>query len=99
MPLAGALVYRGDAIPEWKGDLIVGVLGMSGSPHQLHRVMLAKDGSVAVAGHEAYFENQFGRLRTVVQGPDGWIYVTTSNCDSRGTCTAEKDKILRVRRR
>jgi glucose/arabinose dehydrogenase len=98
LPPGGALIYRGDAIPEWKGDLIVGVLGFGDGPHQLQRVILAKDGSAAVLGHEAYLRGERGRLRNVVQGPDGLIYVTTSNCDSRGSCPAERDLILRIRR-
>ena len=42
-------------------------------------------------GHGGY-----GRLRDVVQRPDGALYVTTSNCDSRGNCPAQKDVILRI---
>jgi glucose/arabinose dehydrogenase len=98
VPPGGALFYRGDAIPEWKGDLLVGILGGADTGLQLHRVILAKGGSTAVVGHEAYFRGEFGRLRNVVQGPDGLIYVTTSNCDTRGSCPAEKDVILRVRK-
>jgi glucose/arabinose dehydrogenase len=55
-----------------------------------------------VKQHEVYFQgdppNGFGRLREVTMGPDGFLYVTTSNCDGRGTCPVDKDRILRVRR-
>jgi glucose/arabinose dehydrogenase len=37
-----------------------------------------------------------GRLRDVVVGPDGALYVTTSNRDGRGTLREGDDKILRV---
>lgn len=38
----------------------------------------------------------YGRIRTVVIGPDGFIYLTTSNTDGRGTKKADDDKIIRL---
>ncbi len=38
----------------------------------------------------------FGRLRDVVEGPDGALYVLTSNRDGRGNPAPEDDRILRV---
>ena len=104
VPPGGAVIYRGNDIPEWKGDLIVGVMGFApGGAMQLHRVMLAKDGSSTITGHEVYFHGDvgqggYGRLRDVEQGPDGGLYVTTTNCDSRGNCPSDKDYILRIRK-
>jgi len=37
-------------------------------------------------------------LRETIMGPDGELYVTTSNCDGRGICPEERDKILRLTR-
>jgi glucose/arabinose dehydrogenase len=93
-PPGGAALYTGSAIPEWKGSLLVGTLG---SRH-LHRVEFSAEDPRRVAKHEVYLRNTHGRLRDVVMGPDGHLYVTTSNCDGRGTCGARKDLILRIAR-
>lgn len=43
-----------------------------------------------------YFKGEFGRLRSVVLGPDNMFYVLTSNRDGRGIPNSDDDKILRV---
>lgn len=91
LPPGGAIVARGDAIPEWKNDVIVTSLGAQ----LLVRVVL---GAERVEHHEIYFRGTYGRLREIVNAPDGSIFVTTSNCDGRGTCPATRDRILRLRR-
>lgn len=94
MPPGGGAVYRGSAIPAWKGSLLVGTLG---SRH-LHRVELAPDGTAA--RHEVYLRGDppagLGRVRDVQEGPDGALWVTTSNCDGRGTCPVEMDVVARI---
>lgn len=97
-PPGGAAFYTGTKIPEWKGSLLVGTLR---SQH-LHRVVFAKDNPKRVTLHEVYLHGDpptgYGRLRDVVMGPDGDLYVTTSNCDGRGNCPSDKDRILRITR-
>ncbi|BDA75603.1 hypothetical protein CAL7716_097690 [Calothrix sp. PCC 7716] len=98
VPPGGAAIYTGNAIPEWKGNLIIGTLG---SRH-LQRVVFDSANPRQVKTHEVYFQpnspNSFGRLREVIMAPDGELYVTTSNCDGRGNCPQGGDKILRITR-
>lgn len=42
------------------------------------------------------FKGRFGRLRTVVEGPDGAIYALTNNTDGRGSPRDGDDRILRI---
>lgn len=90
-PPGGATIYTGNAIPQWKGSLIIATLG---SEH-LHRVAFAPQSS-QVQLHEVYLRGEQGRLREAITSPDGELYVTTSNCDGRGSCPPQKDKILRI---
>jgi glucose/arabinose dehydrogenase len=93
MPPGGAAIYTGTEIPEWSGDLLIGVLGFGdGTPH-LHRLRLDEVGNVTI--NEVYLHQEYGRLREVIMGPDGGLYVTTSNCDGRGDC-GQGDRILRI---
>jgi glucose/arabinose dehydrogenase len=45
---------------------------------------------------EPLLVGRFGRLRAVIRGPDGTLYVGTSNRDGRGTVAPDGDRILRV---
>ncbi len=46
---------------------------------------------------EDYYKGKYGRSRDVVLGPDGYLYVLTSNRDGRGKPRRGDDKILRVK--
>jgi glucose/arabinose dehydrogenase len=90
------VLYRGDAIPAWRGSFLVASLG----GEHLQRIAIDTQRR-RVAEQEVYLRGArgkggYGRLRDVVTGPDGAVYVTTSNCDGRGDCPPGKDAILRI---
>lgn len=92
--IAGLEYYGGDLIPGWKGSLIaVALRGAS-----LYRIGLAADGRSSTST-ERLFQGQFGRLRDALAGPDGSLYLATSNRDGRGSPSANDDRILRLRPR
>lgn len=94
VPPGGAAIYTGNAIPEWRDSLIIATLG---SEH-LQRVVFDPQSPQQIQRHEVYLRGEMGRLREAIMGPDGELYVTTSNCDGRGSCPPEQDKILRITR-
>ncbi len=102
LPPGGAAIYTGSSIPEWTGSFLVATLGLAGSGEgeHLHRIQLSPDNPYVVQKHEVYLKGKYGRLRTVAMGPDGHLYITTSNCETRGVaaghCSNGGDKILRV---
>jgi glucose/arabinose dehydrogenase len=74
---------------EWSGDFLIACL----VGEQIRRVRLGPDG---VTIDEALFEGELGRLRTIVEGPDGALYALTSNQDGRGTPRKGDDRVLRI---
>jgi glucose/arabinose dehydrogenase len=68
------------------------VAGLRG--YRLLKVTLAADGRVT--GSTSLLADAYGRLRDVVVGPDGALYVATSNRDGRGVPTGDDDRVLRV---
>jgi len=49
-----------------------------------------------VAGTERLLAGRFGRIRDVVSGPDGALYLCTSNRDGRNTPVAADDRIVKL---
>ena len=72
---SGAVFYTGDRYPGWRGSLFVGSLTPGGL------VRLALDGD-RVTREERYLGN-VGRVRDVVQGPDGLLYLLIDASDGR----------------
>ncbi len=50
----------------------------------------------AVAEVKRHLRGEFGRLRTVAAGPDGYLYILTSNRDGRSNPAPDDDKIIRL---
>lgn len=74
---SGLAIPNGSAVPAWDGSILAAAL----RGRRLWRFTLQDD--TVTAAEELYTE-QFGRLRTVVQAPDGSIWLLTSNRDGRG---------------
>ena len=73
---SGLTLYRGDAFPEWNGNLLLGSLKFRG----LSRLTLKGN---EVDSEERLLEGKIGRVRTVVTGPDGHIYILTDENDGQ----------------
>jgi len=77
---SGMAFYEANLFPAWKGSLIVGGMGAK------HLARLTLDGE-RVVGEERLLTEVGERLRDVIVGPDGALYVATDN---------DKGRVLRV---
>lgn len=87
---SGAAILSGGAIPQWEDSLFAAAL----RGERLYRFTLASDGGIA--GVQELLTGELGRLRDVVQAPDGALWVLTNNRDGRGEPFASDDRIIRL---
>lgn len=73
---SGMTFYSGDAFPDWQGDLFVGSLKFRYLKH------LKMDGDKVVS-QQNLLEDLGYRIRDVVQGLDGNLYVITDDSDGK----------------
>lgn len=88
---SGATFYDSDNIVEWTDKYFVATLRGS------HLRMLDLDiEENQVISNEALFLDTYGRLRDASMGPDGNLYLLTSNRDGRGAPAENDDRIIRI---
>ena len=88
---SGASFYNSDNIPQWENKYFIATLRGN------HLRMLDLDiENNKVISSEALFQGEFGRLRDASVGPDGNLYILTSNRDGRGSPEPTDDRILRI---
>ncbi len=87
---AGCAVYNAGLLQSWRGSMLFTTL----RGESLRRLAFRTDGSLGE--EEVLLAGQLGRLRDVGVGPDGAVYVATSNQDQRGRPREGDDRILRI---
>lgn len=85
---SGATFIPGDTFPQFRGRLLFASLRGT--------TLWQLDVTANPPALEAIIQGQYGRLRDLVEGPDGTLYVLTSNRDGRGSPAAADDRILRI---
>ncbi|MBU3023990.1 PQQ-dependent sugar dehydrogenase [Aestuariibacter sp. A3R04] len=73
---SGMVFYQGDKFPDWRGDLLVGSLKFT----HLRRIGMneGKPGQ-----QEVYLQDRKERIRDVVEGPDGYLYLLTDTPEGK----------------
>lgn len=90
---AGATFYQADLLPQFAGAFLF--VTLKGSDL---RVLRPKSSSTfsEVMSEEVLLNGELGRLRAIAVGPDGALYLATSNRDGRGSPRAGDDRIVRL---
>jgi quinoprotein glucose dehydrogenase len=93
-PPSGITFYKGHLLTSLRGDLFVATL----KSQTLIRIRLDRNRAARIERWFArdYNEGKYGRLRDVVEGPDGALYFLTSNRDGRGSPKPGDDRIYRI---
>jgi glucose/arabinose dehydrogenase len=73
---SGLTIYSGSLFPEWKGNFLIGGL----SSKALVRLAVKGD---RVTGEERLLTEMDARIREVVQGPEGAVYLLTDDSDGK----------------
>lgn len=68
--------YTGTAFPEWQGNLFFVTLKTG----RLYRLAVSNR---SIIEREIVIDNQYGRLRDVTVGPDGFIYIVNDSSSAR----------------
>lgn len=78
----------------WNGKLLVA--NLKGEQLLVITIVESENGTKEALA-DSWLNKDYGRLRDVVRGNDGSIYIATNNRDGRGNPRFQDDKILRLR--
>jgi len=89
---ASGMFYRGNVFPHFKNNFLFGCL----RGQKVQRVVLDESNPRKVVRQESLLEGEFRRIRDVAEGPDGYLYFSTSNKDGRARPFENDDRIMRI---
>ena len=85
----GIVFYSGDKL-EYRDSLIMATLRGA----NLYKLDLSQDSLLSQKG----VLSGVGRIRDVSEGPDGYLYIISSNTDGKGFPDKTDDKLIRILR-
>jgi glucose/arabinose dehydrogenase len=70
---SGLIQYMGNAFPEWHNNLLAGALKLQ----HLNRIVL--DDHDKAISETRLLHNVEGRIRNIIESPEGWLYISTDD--------------------
>ncbi len=89
---ASGMFYSGPAFPQLQNTFLFGALRGEG----IIQVVFDSTDTTQIVSYQKLAGIDAGRVRDIVEGPDGLIYFTTSNTDSRGRPRVGDDQVMRL---
>lgn len=89
---ASGMFYSGDIFPQFQNNFFFGALRGQG----IVRIVVDEKNNNQVVINQKLEGIDVGRVREITQGPDGYIYFSSSNRDGRGTVRETDDVIYRL---
>lgn len=83
----GIVFYSGNQL-----DFGIDMIMASMKPENLDRVKITSEG----IDYQKSILSGLGRIRDVVEGPDGYLYIITSNTDGKAFPDKDDDKLVRI---
>lgn len=88
---ASGMFYRGNVYPQWKNNFLFGMLRGAG----IMSVQFDAQGE-SIVSHSKLENIDVGRVREIVESPEGVLYFTTSNQDGRGRSRPHDDQVYKI---
>ena len=89
---ASGMFYRSNVFPQFRNSFFFGMLKGEG----IVQVTFSNNDGEKVESYMELDGLNVGRVRDVVEGPDGLLYFSTSNRDGRGVAQKGDDRIYRL---
>ncbi len=89
---ASGMFYSGKVFPQFYGNFFFGGLVGEG----IMRVVVEPSSPSKILSYGKLSDITVGRVRNIAQGPDGYLYFSTSNLDGRGKSHQGDDQIFRI---
>jgi len=89
---SGMLFYSGTMFPQFTNKLLVAALKGQG----IFELTIDQTNPTKISGFKKNKDIAVGRIREIIQAPDGLIYIATSNQDGRGKKRSGDDTIYKL---
>ncbi len=94
--VCGIDYYGSSRIAQWENSILMATLGFTQNDGRALFQLQLNEAGDKIINSVPFFKNDFGRLRDVLTGPEGKVYIATSNRDGRGNPNGSDDRLIQI---